>query len=81
LALTVTAHASETSGSDLAAGKALQALHAVGSGPSSVVIDRRVAKSISTTLVQDFDVFPLGQSGPMTAIGLERSKFRQFQPQ
>ncbi len=48
---------------------------AIGSGPSVVVIDQGMAKTInSTTLSQDVYAVPFGQRGLMAGMGLEGSK-------
>jgi lipid-binding SYLF domain-containing protein len=54
---------------------------AIGSGPSVVVVDRGMAKSMtSTTLSQDVYAFPFGQRGLMAGIGLEGSKITRIEP-
>lgn len=53
----------------------------IGAGPSVVVVDEGVAKSItSTTLTQDVYAFPFGERGLMAGIGLEGSKITQISP-
>lgn len=53
----------------------------IGAGPSVVVVDEGVAKSItSTTLSQDVYAFPFGQHGLMAGIGLEGSKITRLSP-
>jgi lipid-binding SYLF domain-containing protein len=48
---------------------------AIGSGPSVVVLDKGMAKSMtSTTLSQDVFAMPFGQHGLMGGLGLEGSK-------
>jgi len=47
----------------------------IGSGPSVVVVDKGLARSLtSTTLTQDVYAFPFGQRGLMAGLGLEGSK-------
>lgn len=54
---------------------------AIGAGPSVVVVDEGMAKSItSTTLSQDVYAFPFGERGLMAGIGLEGSKITQIAP-
>ena len=54
---------------------------AIGSGPSVVVADAGVAKSLNTTtLTQDVYAMPFGQSGLMAGLGLEGSKISRFDP-
>jgi lipid-binding SYLF domain-containing protein len=53
----------------------------IGSGPSVVVVDKGVAKSMTTTtLTQDVYAFPFGQKGLMAGLGLEGSKITRIQP-
>jgi lipid-binding SYLF domain-containing protein len=53
----------------------------IGSGPSVVVIDQGMAKSMtSTTLTQDVYAIPFGQKGLMAGLGLEGSKISQIHP-
>jgi len=53
----------------------------LGAGPSIVVIDKGMAKSItSTTLSQDVYAFAFGQAGLMGGIGLEGAKITQIYP-
>jgi len=54
---------------------------AIGSGPSVVVVDKGVARSLtSTTLTQDVYAFPFGQHGLMAGLGLEGSKITRIHP-
>ncbi|HUN41631.1 MAG TPA: lipid-binding SYLF domain-containing protein [Acetobacteraceae bacterium] len=54
---------------------------AIGSGPSVVVADKGIARSLtSTTLTQDVYAFPFGQKGLMAGLGLEGSKITPIQP-
>lgn len=53
----------------------------VGAGPSVVVIDSGMAKSMtSTSLTQDVYAVPFGQQGLMAGIGLEGAKITQIYP-
>ncbi len=53
----------------------------VGTGPSVVVADEGVAKSMtSTTLSQDVYAFPFGQRGLMAGLGIEGSKITRITP-
>ena len=53
----------------------------IGSGPSVVVVDQGMAKSLSsTTLTQDVYAFIYGQKGLMAGLGLEGSKITQIYP-
>lgn len=53
----------------------------IGSGPSVVVADQGMARSLtSTTLTQDVYAFPFGQKGLMAGLGLEGSKITAIQP-
>lgn len=53
----------------------------IGSGPSVVVVDQGMAKSMtSTTLTQDVYAFIYGQKGLMAGLGLEGSKISQIYP-
>jgi lipid-binding SYLF domain-containing protein len=53
----------------------------IGSGPSVVVVDQGMAKSMnSTTLTQDVYAFIYGQKGLMAGLGLEGSKISQIHP-
>jgi lipid-binding SYLF domain-containing protein len=54
----------------------------VGSGPSVVVVDEGVARSLtSMTLTQDVYAFPFGQKGLMAGLGLEGAKITEISPQ
>jgi len=54
---------------------------AIGSGPSVVVADQGMARSLtSTTLTQDVYAFPFGQKGLMAGLGLEGSKITSIHP-
>jgi lipid-binding SYLF domain-containing protein len=65
---------------------ALQHLHdtggwELGTGPSLVVVDEGMAKSLSTTTVQkDVYAFIFNQSGLMAGVGLQGSKITEIQP-
>ena len=51
----------------------------IGSGPSVVVVDKGMAKKLSsTTLTQDVYAFIFGQQGLMAGIGLEGSKITRI---
>jgi lipid-binding SYLF domain-containing protein len=53
----------------------------VGVGPSVVVVDQGMAKTINTTtLSQDVYTMTFGQRGLMAGFGLEGSKITQIQP-
>ena len=53
----------------------------VGSGPSVVMVDQGMAKTMnSTTLTQDVYAFIYGQKGLMAGLGLEGSKITQIYP-
>lgn len=53
----------------------------IGSGPSVVVLDQGMAKSLSTTtLTQDVYAMVFGQRGLMAGLGLEGSKITRIQP-
>jgi len=53
----------------------------IGVGPSVVVIDQGMAKSMtSTTLTQDVYAMPFGQQGLMAGLGLEGAKITQIYP-
>lgn len=53
----------------------------VGVGPSVVVADEGLARSMtSTTLTQDVYAFPYGQMGLMAGAGIEGSKITRIQP-
>lgn len=53
----------------------------VGSGPSVVIVDKGLAKSITTTtLTQDVYAIPFGQRGLMAGTGLEGSKITEIHP-
>jgi lipid-binding SYLF domain-containing protein len=53
----------------------------VGSGPSVVVVDKGVAKSMtSTTITQDVVAIPFGQQGLMAGLGIEGSKITPINP-
>lgn len=53
----------------------------VGAGPSVVLMDKGMAKRMSsTTVTQDVLAFVFGQSGLMGGIGLQGSKISRFQP-
>ena len=54
---------------------------AIGSGPSLVVADKSLARSLtSTTLTHDVYAFPFGQHGIMAGAGLEGSKITRITP-
>lgn len=54
---------------------------AIGSGPTVVVADQGMARSLtSTTLTQDVYAFPFGQKGLMAGLGLEGSKITAIDP-
>jgi lipid-binding SYLF domain-containing protein len=54
---------------------------AIGAGPSVVVIDEGMSKSMTTTsLTQDVYAVAFGQQGLMAGIGLEGSKITQIHP-
>jgi len=51
----------------------------IGSGPSVVVVDKGMAKKLSsTTLTQDVYAFIFGQQGLMAGLGLEGSKITRI---
>ncbi|WP_291295751.1 YSC84-related protein [Elioraea sp.] len=53
----------------------------VGTGPSVVLMDKGMAKRMSsTTVTQDVLAFIFGQSGIMGGLGLQGSKISRFQP-
>jgi len=53
----------------------------VGSGPSVVVLDQGMARSLSTTtLTQDVYAMVFGQRGLMAGVGIEGSKITPIQP-
>jgi lipid-binding SYLF domain-containing protein len=53
----------------------------IGVGPSLVVVDQGVAKSLTTsTLKDDIYVFFFGQKGLMGGLGLQGSKISKFDP-
>jgi lipid-binding SYLF domain-containing protein len=53
----------------------------IGAGPSVVVIDQGMAKSMtSTTLTQDVYAVPFGAKGLMAGLGLEGAKITQIHP-
>jgi lipid-binding SYLF domain-containing protein len=53
----------------------------IGAGPSVVVIDQGMAKSMtSTTLTQDVYAVPFGARGLMAGLGLEGAKITQIHP-
>jgi lipid-binding SYLF domain-containing protein len=53
----------------------------IGVGPSVVVVDEGMAKTItSTTVTQDVYSFVFAQSGLMAGIGMEGSKITRLQP-
>jgi lipid-binding SYLF domain-containing protein len=53
----------------------------IGAGPSVVVVDEGMAKTLTTTtLTQDVYAFVFGQSGLMAGMGLEGSKITQIHP-
>jgi len=53
----------------------------VGTGPSLVIVDKGMAKSLSTTTLHD-DVyaFIFGQKGLMAGIGIQGSKITRIHP-
>ncbi len=54
---------------------------AIGGGPSVVVADKGVARSLNTTtLKHDVYAFPFGQKGLMAGVGLEGSKITRITP-
>jgi lipid-binding SYLF domain-containing protein len=54
---------------------------AIGSGPSVVVVDKGMAKTMNTTtLSQDVYAMPFGQKGLMAGLGLEGSKITPIHP-
>ena len=54
---------------------------AIGTGPSVVVVDEGMAKTLnSTTLTQDVYAVPFGQHGLMAGLGIEGSKITQIYP-
>jgi lipid-binding SYLF domain-containing protein len=54
---------------------------AVGTGPSLVVVDQGMARSLTTTnLRSDVYAFIFGQSGLMGGIGIEGSKITRIEP-
>lgn len=54
---------------------------AIGSGPSVVVADQGMARSVtSATLTQDVYAFSFGQKGLMAGLGLEGSKITEIHP-
>jgi lipid-binding SYLF domain-containing protein len=53
----------------------------VGAGPSVVVVDQGMAKSMtSTTLTEDVYAIPFGQQGLMAGVGIEGSKITAINP-
>jgi lipid-binding SYLF domain-containing protein len=53
----------------------------VGVGPSVVVVDEGVARSLTTTTARsDVYVFFFNQKGLMAGLGIQGSKISQFQP-
>ena len=53
----------------------------IGSGPSVVMLDEGMAKSItSTMLTEDVYAFAFGQKGLMAGIGIEGSKITRIHP-
>ena len=53
----------------------------VGSGPSLVIVDRGMAKSLtSTTLRKGVYAFAFGQKGLMAGLGLQGSKITEIHP-
>ncbi len=54
----------------------------LGTGPSMVVLDEGMAKSISTTTARDdIYAFVFGQEGLMAGVGLKGSKISRIQPE
>jgi lipid-binding SYLF domain-containing protein len=54
---------------------------AIGAGPSLVVVDQGMARSLTTTnLRSDVYAFIFGQSGLMGGIGIEGSKITTIEP-
>ena len=54
----------------------------IGSGPSVVVADKGVARSLTNmTLTQDVYAFPFGQKGLMAGVDLEGAKITKISPQ
>jgi lipid-binding SYLF domain-containing protein len=54
---------------------------AIGSGPSVVVVDKGMAKTMNTTTVgHDVYALPFGQKGLMGGLGLEGSKITPINP-
>ena len=54
----------------------------VGVGPSVVVVDEGLARSISTTTVtEDVYVFFFSQKGLMAGLGIQGSKITKFDPE
>jgi len=54
---------------------------AIGTGPSVVVVDQGMARSLTTTsLRSDVYAFIFGQSGLMGGIGIEGSKITKITP-
>jgi lipid-binding SYLF domain-containing protein len=54
---------------------------AVGSGPSLVIADKGVAKTLNTTtLTQDVYAVPFGMHGLMAGLGMEGSRISKFTP-
>ena len=54
---------------------------AIGTGPSVVVVDQGMARSLTTTnLRSDVYAFIFGQSGLMGGIGIEGSKISRIEP-
>ena len=54
---------------------------AIGTGPSLVVVDEGMARSLTTTSMRsDVYAFVYGQSGLMGGIGIEGSKITRFTP-
>ena len=53
----------------------------IGVGPSVVVVDKGVAKSLTTTTAKDdVYVFFFDQEGLMAGLGIQGSKITQIQP-
>lgn len=53
----------------------------IGSGPSVVLVDKGMARGLTTTtLTQDVYSFAFGQRGLMAGLSLEGSKITRFQP-
>jgi lipid-binding SYLF domain-containing protein len=54
----------------------------IGSGPSVVVADQGVARSLTNmTLTEDVYAFPFGQKGLMAGLSLEGAKITEIHPQ